>query len=219
MKKELLFKYLKEQKASVLLELLEKVYDHMDTNQRRYVFGNIAKEIPREKIAGQNLLEEIQQFHRDSLAGVYYAPFEINSKNFTHVPEETEEWFERLGDLLKDSVNLTGQGKYSIACKCFGLLYELIFAMESGQEIVFAEELGGWMIPGDEKEYLTSYLKSLGAMNLSPEEFTEVVLPLVRRDSYSSFIHKVYTAARRVATDEQKKYLQMEAKKQKIRTR
>ena len=53
------------------------------------------------------------------------------------------------------------------AAACFGILYELIDAMERGDEIVFAEEVGGWMIPGDEKEYVAAYMTSLAATTAS----------------------------------------------------
>ena len=58
-----------------------------------------------------------------------------------HIPEETEEWFERLGDLLKASSQLTARGDHLHAVACFGILYELIDAMEGGEEIVFADEI------------------------------------------------------------------------------
>ncbi len=38
-----------------------------------------------------------------------------------------------------------------MAVQCFKLLHELIDKMEDGDEIVFADEYGTWMITGDEK--------------------------------------------------------------------
>ena len=71
--------------------------------------------------------------------------------------------------------------------------------MECGQEIVFADELGSWMIPGDEKKFIAAFLKSLAAV-ATPEEFTAVAIPLIRRDSYLSFADQVHRSATRVAT-------------------
>jgi len=68
-------------------------------------------------------------------------------------------WFEQLGDFLARSTLLADQGQHHDACTCFGLLYELIEQMERGEEIVFAEEVGSWMIPGDEKVYLQAYIR------------------------------------------------------------
>jgi hypothetical protein len=91
--------------------------------------------------------------------------------------------------------------------------------MEDGdEEIVFADELGSWMIPGDEKIFVKAYLKSL-SLTSSAEEFAKATLPLIRRDSYSSFANKIYATARRFANKEQKGYLQKEVERQNIRTK
>jgi hypothetical protein len=101
MDKSALFEYLSTQERAVLLDLLGQAYDQMEHGQRRWVFGKLADSLPVEPIDGESLLDEIKQFHKDSLAGAYYAPFNINSKNYMHVPEETEDWFEKLSDFLK----------------------------------------------------------------------------------------------------------------------
>jgi hypothetical protein len=148
---------------------------------------------------------------------VYYAPFNINSKNWMHVPEETKEWFEELGDLLQSSVQLTVQNDHLHAVACFGILYQLIEAMENGEEIVFSDEIGSWMIPGDEKECIAAYMTSLAA-TATPEEFTTTALPLLRRDSWQSFSTQAYPSAIRAADKAQREYLEAEIKRQKIRT-
>ena len=76
----------------------------------------------------------------------------------------------------------------------FNLLYELIEKMEDGEEIIFADEYGRWMIPGDEQDFLNAYISSLAAVK-TPEEYTTVVIPLLKRDSYTSFCNKVYSLA------------------------
>ncbi|MEA1946098.1 MAG: hypothetical protein U9N83_02205, partial [Thermodesulfobacteriota bacterium] len=89
---------------------------------------------------------------------------------------------------------------------------------DSGEEIVFADEYGSWMIPGDEKEYIRAYITSLAKIK-SPEDFSGIVIPLIRRDSYESFVNKVYNFAIKVATDEQKSYLKKAIKIKKIKTK
>jgi len=212
-----LFEFLKHQSAPALLALLQQAYREMSVAQRRAVFGSIVKGVPSSSVNGNELLKRIKIFHNDSLAGKYYAPFAINSKNFAHIPEETEEWFEVLGDLLADSAKLTVQGDHALAVECFGLLYQLIGRMEKGEEIVFADELGSWMIPGDEKKYIAAYLSSLATVT-TPEAYTATVLPLIRRDSVQSFSGQVYSVAIRVANKEQGAYLKAEVKRQDVRT-
>jgi len=217
MDKSALFKHLSAQEPSVVLNLLSQAYDQMDHDQRRWVFGKMEEAIPPSPVDGKTLLTEIEQFQRSSLAGAYYAPFDINSKNFMHIPEETEDWFEELSDYLKASTQLTRQGEHAYAVSCFKTLYQVIEKMEDGEEIVFADELGSWMIQGDEKEYLAAYLASLTVV-AAPEEFASAAAPLIQRDSYHSFAGQVYPAALRVANDAQKEHLKAELKRQKIRT-
>ena len=90
--------------------------------------------------------------------------------------------------------------------------------MERGEEIVFAEEVGSWMIPGDEKVYLRAYIRAL-ADTATPEAFTEAVLPLLRRDSYASFTQKVYATAIRAANTRQKAQLKAAITRHHIKTK
>ena len=168
-------------------------------------------------VDGKKLLHEIRKFRRESLAGAYYAPFNMNSKNYMHIPPETEAWFDRLGELLAASTQLARQREHHQTCDCFGLLFELIEAMETGEEIVFADEIGSWMIPGDEKRYIAAYLRSLAA-TATPEAFAAVAVPLLRRDSHQSFTGQVYPSAIRVVTKEQRAYLEAEVERQGIQT-
>ncbi len=217
MNEQRLFEFLKRQSPSALLDLLQQAYREMSVTQRQAVFHTMVKEIPPSVVDGNELLKRLKQFHRDSLARKYYAPFEINSKNYTHIPDETEEWFEILGDLLEDSTKLTKHEEHALAVECFGLLYELIDHMEKGEEIVFADEFGSWMIPGDEKKCIAAYLSSL-AVVASPESFTATALPLLKRDSTYSFSCQVYAAAVRVANKEQLVKLKAEIKRQNVQT-
>jgi hypothetical protein len=218
MNKTRLFDFLEKQKSSFLIELLRSAYDELNAYQRNDVFGKVIEEMPLSEVNGDELLEDIKIFHSESLAGYYYEPFQIDSKNFSDIPEETEEWFEKLGDFLKESMRLTEQGKHSIAIECFKILYELIEKMEEGQEIVFADEIGSWMIPGDEKEYINAYLSASAAIT-TPEEYAEIAIPLIRRDSYSSLVNKTYSSAIKLASEKQKSYPQEEVKRKKIRTK
>jgi hypothetical protein len=110
------------------------------------------------------LLEDVEAFQRASLARMYYAPFGVNSKNYQHIPDKTKEWFAKLGKLLAASVQISARGDHEQAAACFWILYELIEAMERGKEIVFADEYGRWMIPGDEQEFIAAYMTSLATM-------------------------------------------------------
>ena len=218
MNKTQLFEFLKTYDPSALLRLLSAAYDAMGHDQRQAVFGRLAKTQPPAQVDGEVLLGEVEEFRRESLAGVFYAPFEINSKTWTHVPDETKEWFERLGDLLQASAQLTTQGDHLHAVVCFGVLYELIHVMERGEEIVFGDEIGSWMIPGDEKQTIAAYMTSLAA-TATPDEFAVAALPLIQRDSWQSFTTQAYASAVRVANESQRTHLETEIQRQKVKTR
>lgn len=127
------------------------------------------------------LLRAIKKFERESLAGAYYAPFNMNSTNYRDIPKETEGWFKRLANLLQAGTQLTKQRKHAQAVACFKILYGLIDAMENGDEIVFAEELGSWMIPGDEKKFIAAYLRSLSSSGVAEVDERRGVLLKVKR--------------------------------------
>ena len=87
MNKERLFEYLESKEQADLLKLLSSAFNAMDTNQRHDVFGKIVKEVPASPVDGKKLLSTIKIFCKNSMAGHYYAPFDINSKNFSDIPE------------------------------------------------------------------------------------------------------------------------------------
>ena len=211
-----LFKALKRQTKATLLELLHSAYDETNTQQRRRIFGALMKESKPSRTIAQDVIKESEDFYQDSLTGMYYAPFDINSKNFSHIPEETEKWFEKLGDLLQSSTQLTKQKEHQSAVESFKILYELIAKMEYGEEIIFADEYGSWMIPGDEDDFLDAYISSLAELK-TPEEYTKMLTPLLKRDSYMSFCNKVYSLAVKHSNKEQEKSLMAAIKEQNIR--
>ena len=211
-----LFKLLRRQTKDTLLDLLYEAYGELKTYQRNDVFGEIISKSKPKKVVAKTVIENIRAFHEESMSGVYYAPFNINSKNFSHVPEETDRWFDILGDLLNKSMQLLKQKEYAHAVDCFGVLYELIDQMDDGEEIVFADEIGSWMIPIDEKKCIESYILSLSKI-MNPEDYTQKVIPLIERDSYMSFCGKVYSQALKHGTKEQSLLLKETVKEQGIR--
>lgn len=217
MNKEQLFAFFREQEPTVLLSFLETAFDEMTTDQREAVFGQSIRKAKPLHVDGPSLLEQVRQFERESLAGRYFAPFDINSKNCMHVPEKTKAWFERLGDLLTDSDLLSQQGDHSDAVACFRILYELVEAMCRGEDVIFADEYGTWMIPVDEKRIIGGYLNSLAATS-TPEEYAAGALPLIRRDSCESFSKSTFSAAIAAANKAQKASLRAEVVRQGVRT-
>lgn len=101
MNKKVLFKILSQKNQHKLLELLSNAWKTMNTNQRYEVFEPVMrKEQYNYPALQEETLAAVKEFYDRSLAGDYYAPFDMNSKNFMDVPEETDAWFARLDALL-----------------------------------------------------------------------------------------------------------------------
>ncbi|MGM0440510.1 MAG: hypothetical protein ACQEP8_05310 [Chlamydiota bacterium] len=214
MDKPRLFNFLKEQSPCDLLKLLEKAFNQMTIGQKHAVFGKTMENAPLIKRDPEDILEEIEKFHKNSMKGNYYAPFEINSKNFMNIPEETEEWCELAGDLLEACSQLTDSGHHSYSAKGFAMLYDLIDQVDSGEEIIFADECGSWMIPGDDDRFLFCYLKSLAA-TATPQEFASVACTLMKRFDFSA--DKMYASAIQLCSKDQKIALNETLEKSKFR--
>ena len=104
---------LKRQKKAVLLELLEQSFFAMEPKQQRAVFGETrpGNRRPPGPTGGGHCWRKWPEFDRDSRARKYYQSFMINSKNFNHIPDKTDEWFDRLGrPCSRETSKLTQQG-------------------------------------------------------------------------------------------------------------
>ena len=132
------------------------------------------------EVDGELLFEAVEEFKEASLAGVYWAARNVNSKNYRQVPAETREWLDRLAEMLHDTCLLTEQADHALAVACFAPLFMLIDELDRGAEIVRFEERGSWMLSADKNRCWTAYMTSLAAA-ATAEEFARTVVPLIRR--------------------------------------
>ena len=105
-----LFAFLQQQEPAMVIAVLQHAYQAMTTKQRQAVFGALMQQMPPAPMDGAQLQSAIDTFSQASLAGVYYATFNINSRNFSDIPEETDAWFAQVGDFLARSTTLADQG-------------------------------------------------------------------------------------------------------------
>lgn len=208
MDKYTFFNYLETKRKDELIKLLSDCYDCMHTEQKTEVFVKLKEEsINYMRVNGKVLLKAVKAFKTKSLRGDYYAPFDINSKNFMDVPEKTAMWFEKLAELLMESTQLTKQGNHVNAMQCFEILFECLTEMESGNhEVVFADKYGIWMLPIDEGPCISAYIQSAATL-LNPEKYAKTVLPLIERDINYSSCNEVYNIASKAANKAQKTML------------
>lgn len=211
-----LFVWLEKQKKDVLLGYLRDAYTRLATEDRWEVFGKAVRSAPEVQVNGKKLLEEIRAFHADSLAGKYWnGRPQKDSRGWPITPEETKAWFDRLGTFFQACTRLSEAGDHAAAVECFAPLFELI-EVDTMSEVVYADELGDWMIPGDTKQYVAAYLTSLAAVAL-PEAYATAVIPLIEQD-YNQH-DKVYASAKKAATPVQRKHLEAELRRLEVRTR
>ncbi|HYX33970.1 MAG TPA: hypothetical protein VE954_12715 [Oligoflexus sp.] len=185
-----------------LVRIMDVAYEVKTAQQRRTVFGKRLDKLRIKAFPGESLLREIEKFRDDSSNGNYYAPFDIDSRNFTFIPPETEEWFDRLADFFNTAMLLVDQGQYQLAYDAFGLIYELVGLMESGDEIIFADEYGSWMIPVREDDCIAAYLRAVAQME-NEDDFTNTAIGLLKRDEKQSFTINVYHSALAAGSPEQ----------------
>jgi hypothetical protein len=199
-----LFNVLRKKKKDVLLGLLKSSYAVMKSKQRSQVFDDIIYQsiTAKKSFNERKVLNEVNNFYKQSLAGRYYAPFDINSKNFMELPEETDEWCNQIALFLEKSSQLTKLGKHETAVKCFQMLFELMDRI-CDDEIVFGDEIGTWMIGADEENAIKAYITSL-TQTATVQEFIEHATPLLIRDGQESFRNKAYAKIKTLAKKKQK---------------
>jgi hypothetical protein len=117
---------------------------------------------PLEELDAQvtEVARKILDFRRKSADGVYYAPFSINSRNFRHVPPESEKWFSQASELLRSTAQLADDAP-DAAYRCFYAMFEAINYAYSSGEVIFADEYGNWMLSVDPSEVHTAYLRTI----------------------------------------------------------
>lgn len=128
-----------------LLQFLDACLESMNEEQLDSVFGNLYYEQVIQQLPATLVLAKIKIFLKDSLAGMYYAPFEMDSKNYTWIPPETDAWYNQLSMWIDRSCELVQEGHRSIGKKCLDICFQLIDKQADG-DTVFAHESGDWMI-------------------------------------------------------------------------
>lgn len=214
--KAILFQAIKKLKKEQVIQLLESSFINMERKEQRSVFGKLYNEITKKDRTPESLLKDIEDFYQKSMNGHYYSSFMMNSKNFSNVPEETEEWFDELSDKLDFTSKLVAEEQYVTALKCFKILYELIERMGNGENIVFADELGDWMIHA-KTDYVQNHIIALSHTLETTEEYVEILIPMIKMDSYFSLYNKVYQKVKKHATKEQLSAINKEVKSLSIR--
>lgn len=128
-----------------LIQYLDACLEEMTIDQLDTVFGDLYYEQVIQKLSPPLVLAQLKKFLADSLAGKYYAPFNMNSQNFNWVPPETDAWYSELSGWLDRSCELVEQGHGRFGKECLDICFQLI-EKQGDDDTVFAHEAGDWMI-------------------------------------------------------------------------
>ncbi len=137
------------------------------------------------------LLEDILDFHSDSLAGLYYEDFEVNSKNFMERSRGTINWIAEHERLMNRCLIESRDYNPEQMRQAFELLFNLLDEVDECRDdiIFFADEGGAWQVGVEWDEVLPCYFKVLAAV-AQPSEYAESAIKIVKshanynRDNY-----------------------------------
>lgn len=194
-----------------LVDILGRAYDALPRTRLAQVFGDHVDlekvSVPKgqRSIAAGRLLEQVQQFHRDSLAGKYYESFNVNSKNYMEKSQGTQTWIAEVDRLFGQCVVVSGKGHHQQALEAMDLLFDLLHRIDTTEDIIFlADERDSWQVGVDYGEIFPSYFASLAA-TADPDAFARRVRELIeahqsyRRDQHLKSASKVASSAQRRA--------------------
>lgn len=205
MDEELLLEALKKQSKEKLIYLLLCSFDVLDDAKRLQVFNEIYYKEQTPVFNPQKIYNSVKTFYNDSKAKKYYDLLSSGSKSGSDVPEKTQIWFEMLADLFKKTIELNLHNEHALAVECFDMLYYLQENMS--EEIVFADELGSWMIPIKQSEAIPKYIESISKV-CKPEEYKERIKLVMNIDAHDYQKSKIFNKALEVGNREQKKCIE-----------
>jgi hypothetical protein len=109
------------------------------------------------------LLDEVQTFHVDSLAGRYFEDFAVNSRNCTQHSRGTDAFIAEFKRLLRECISAADSGQCEVARQAFERLFGLLRHIDEGHDdvIFFADEGGSWQLGVDWRSVFAAYFRCL----------------------------------------------------------
>ena len=153
------------------------------------------------------LLARVRSFERTSLAGDYYDPFDVNSKNYMNKSSGTIAWIAECNRLLDLCVVQAQAADAAEARQSFDIIFGLLDEIDTCSKdiIFFADEAGAWQVDVDWEKVLPSWFKVLSA-TAKPEEYARRVVDLLNRHCRYER-PKMLPVARKLATPAQARAL------------
>jgi len=133
-----------------------------------------------DELTTRSLLEDVEDFRDDSLSGIYYKAFNVNSHNFMDMSRETSNWIAEFERLMNRCIKQCRGGEYSQTQQAFKILFELLDEIDTRSDtiIFFADEAGSWQVGVEWDEVLPCYFTALAKVS-KPKPFAQDVMHLV----------------------------------------
>ena len=133
-----------------------------------------------DELTTSSLLEDVEDFRDDSLAGLYYEGFNVNSRNFMEMSRATSNWIALFERLLNRCIKQGRAGEYVQTQQAFKILFNLLDEIDTGSDtiIFFADEAGAWQVGVEWEDVLPCYFKALAEVE-KPKPFAQAVMHVV----------------------------------------
>lgn len=128
-----------------------------------------------------SLLAEVSKFSQDSLAGVYYDSFDVNSRNHMDKSRGTINWIDEFQSMMERCITESSTADPAAVIESFDLLIDLLEEIDDGGDniIFFADEGGAWDVWSSWEELIQPYCQALSGIT-KPQEYAEKIFNLIK---------------------------------------
>jgi hypothetical protein len=128
-----------------------------------------------------SLLAEVSKFSQDSLAGVYYDSFDVNSHNHMDKSRGTINWIDEFQSMMERCITESSTTDPAAVIESFDLLIDLLKDIDDGGDniIFFADEGGAWDVWSSWEELIPPYCQALSTID-KPKEYAQSIFDLIK---------------------------------------
>lgn len=165
-----------------LLILIDRAIELIEPDQLPQLLEGILtiNSFQVEELNTRSLLEDVENFRDDSLSGLYYEGFNVNSRNFMDRSRETSNWISLFKRLLNRCLKQCQDGEHVQTQQAFKILFDLLDEIDTGSDtiIFFADEAGSWQVGVEWDKVMPCYFTALAEVK-KPKFFAQEVMHLV----------------------------------------
>jgi hypothetical protein len=156
-----------------------------------------------------SLIEEVRNFSQQSLAGVYYESFNVNSRNHMEQSPGTINWIDEFLTMMERCISESTATEPATVIESFDLLIHLLQEIDDDCDsiVFFADEGGAWQVWSSWEKLIPPYCQALAAI-AKPKEYAQKIFDLIQKnDRHDSDQH--FQQALSIANAPQKKALKL----------